>query len=124
VPTDDTYTERMVGQLFARLADQKLGKELEGHLPRLFRERGARVVANEQGEYAAPRAFEDAVATVATAELDLRLARMGGAWSIGVAAPGSRKWRAVEWPAGAEWAAVDEFLAAEWERLKGEAGGR
>lgn len=118
----------MVGQLFARLADGKLGKEIEENLPRLFAERSARLVPNDDGEYSAPRAFDHAVATVVTPEMKLRFVRVPGEFSIAVSVagewvgvdsvPGAPRWT----NAGLDWADVDRFLADGWERLKTVAG--
>lgn len=137
------YTEVVVGRLFARLADSKLSKEVEANLPLLFAEHDARLVRNDDREYSAPRSFDHAVATVATADLELRFVRVRGELSIDIAAPGERrKWQALDsalawldiqsrtkshavlpsWGYGADgiafdWPCVDRFFAANWERI-------
>ena len=137
------YTEVVVGQLFARLADGKLGKEVENHLPRLFTEHSARLVRNDDREYSEPRSFDHAVATVATTDLELRFVRVRGELSIDIAIPGEhRKWQALDsalawfdaqrgtkshpilpnWGyeidgSSFDWPCVDRFLADNWERM-------
>jgi hypothetical protein len=116
----------VVGQLFARVADDKLGKDVQKNLSRLFRERSAQVVPNEAAEYAVPRAFDHAVATVATTDLDLRFTRTGGEFSVDVAAPGERSWKSPQartWGFGhdwtsLDWASIDSLLAEHWEDMK------
>jgi hypothetical protein len=107
----------VVGKLFARLADQKLAKELPAELPRLFRERAARIVPNPDSEYAQPRPFEHAVTTVATPDLYLRITQSPGAFSIDIAPPSdSPMWQPLDVPS-LKWAEVDDYLAANWDRL-------
>jgi hypothetical protein len=108
----------VVGKLFAKLADGKLAKELPSELPRLFREHEARVIPNPESEYAQPRPFEHAVATVVTADLQLRITQSPDGFSIDIAAPGdSPAWRPLEVP-NLKWAAVDDYLADHWNRLR------
>lgn len=112
----------VVGQLFARLADGKFGKEIEAYLPRLFRDRAVRVVENDASDYAAPRPFEHAVATVSTPELDLRIVRGDGMFSVSVSLPGVRRWQALDsllaGSAGLDWGGLDRALAENWDRLR------
>jgi hypothetical protein len=113
----------VVGQLFAHLADNKFGKELPADLPRLFAEHAARVVPNDESEYAAPRPFEHAVATIVTPDLRLRIVRSPGGFSIEIAAPAQpRDWRPLEslldTPPGLDWPSVDRFLSDHWQRLR------
>ena len=119
----------MVGQLFARLADGQLGKELESQLRRLFDERSARVVPNDASEYATPRASGHAVATVATPDLDLRFARAPGGFAVDIAPHGERTaWTPLDVPldrqvedSNFDWTAVDRYLAENWARIKSSA---
>jgi hypothetical protein len=133
----------VVGQLFARLADGKLGKEVEKHLPRLYTEHSARLVRNDDREYSEPRPFDRAVATVATADLELRFVRVRGELSIEIAVPGEhRKWQALDsalawfdaqrgtksnpilpnWGyeidgSSFDWPCIDRFLSDNWKRM-------
>jgi hypothetical protein len=128
--------------MFARLADGKLGKEIEQNLPLLFIDRAARVAGNEDRDYAAPRAFDHAIATVCTPGLDLRFVRMRGELAIEIAVPGEpRTWQALDsalaWSdaqrgihsqpvpnwgpsldgSGFDWPAIDRFFVDNWERM-------
>jgi hypothetical protein len=112
----------VVGQLFARLADGKLGKDLQENLPRLFAERAARLLRNEDSVYSQPRAYEHAVARVAAPDLELTFVRGRGGFSIQGSLPGQTgKWEHLDFARGAvepDWAAMDAFLADNWERIK------
>ena len=144
------YTEVVVGQLFARIADAKLGKDLQNNLSRLFIERSARLVRNDESDYSEPRSFDYAVATVAAPDLHLRFVRVRGEFSIDIAVPGEpRKWDALDsaltwldmphgtsekadlpnWSYGLDWRtldwpSVDGFLADNWDRIKAAASAR
>jgi hypothetical protein len=110
------YTEFVVGQLFTRLADAKLGKDIQQNLPRLFAERSAQLLKNDDSEYAQPRAFEHAVARVAAPDLELKFVRGLGGFSIQAG-----KWEHLDFARGSsepDWAAVDAFLMENWERIK------
>lgn len=101
----------MVGQLFAKLADAKLGKDLEANLPRLFAERSARLVPNPDSEYSEPRAFGYGVARVSTPDLLLRFVRTPEDFSVQIAAPGdSPEWQPVD--SSGDWAALDARLVS------------
>ena len=144
------YTEVVVGQLFARIADGKLSKDLQNNLPRLFIERSARLVRNDEFDCSEPRSFDYAVATVAAPDLHLKFVRVRGEFSIDIAVPGEpRKWDALDsaltwldmqhgtsgkaslpnWDYGSDWrtldwASVDDFLAYNWDRIKAAASAR
>jgi hypothetical protein len=108
----------VVGKLFAKLADNKLGADLPSELPRLFRERSARVVPNHDSEYAQSRLFDHAVATVVTPDLHLRISRTPSGFAIDAAPPADpTRWQPVDAP-GVEWPGVDDFLTDNWERLR------
>ena len=134
----------MVGHLFARIADTRLGNEVQSHLPRWFAEHSAQLIPNAESEYVQPRSFDHAVATVATPDLLLKLVRVRGELSIEIAVPGERpKWESLDsaltwldiqrrtppqtplpgWGYGIDrhsldWATVDGFLSENWERIK------
>jgi hypothetical protein len=102
----------VVGQLFAKLADAKLGKDLEANPPRLFAERSARLLPNADSEYAEPRAFGYGVATVATPELLLRFVRTPEEFSVQISAPGAAPdWKPLDCST-ADWATLDARLVS------------
>ena len=102
----------MVGQLFAKLADAKLGKDLEANLPRLFAERSARVLPNPDSDYAEPRPFGHAAAIVATPDLLLRFMRTPEEFAFQVAAPADTpQWRPLE-RSTEDWASLDARLVS------------
>jgi hypothetical protein len=102
----------VVGQLFAKLADAKLGKDLETNLPKLFAERSARLLPNSDSEYAEPRAFGYGVAIVSTPDLLLRFVRTPEDFSVQVSAPGdSPDWQPLDCST-ANWATLDARLVS------------
>jgi hypothetical protein len=140
----------VVGKLFARIADGKLGRDIQNNLPRLFNVHSARLVRNDESEYSDPRSFDYAIATVATPDLQLRFVRVRGEFSVDVALPGEpRKWESLDstltwldirrgtsvkaalpnWDYGfdwrsLDWASVDGFLVENWEHMKAAANER
>jgi hypothetical protein len=131
----------VVSPLVARLADRKFGKEIENRLRRLATERSARLVRNDDCEYAERRSFDYAVATVATPDMNLRFVRVRGELSIDIAIPEERsRWQSLDsalawldaqhgaasnpilpnWLDGGavDWQVLDRFLADSWERIK------
>jgi hypothetical protein len=77
----------VIGRFFARCADKRLGEDLQGNLVRLFAERSAQVVQNDEIEYSRPRSFDYAVATVATPDLDLRFVRVREQFEVEISGP-------------------------------------
>jgi hypothetical protein len=117
------YTDSVVGQLFARMADSRFGKELQDNLPLLFTGRSGRLAGNHPSEYAEPRAFDHAVATVVTPDLQLRFVRVRGEFSIHIAAPGEHpKWEPLDtallWSQNFDWSSVASFLNDNWDHMK------
>jgi hypothetical protein len=135
--------------LFARQADKRMGEDVRANLLRLFNERSAQILENGALEYNAPRYFDYAVATVGTPDLDLRVIRVRGDFSIDISIPGHRRWDALvsallwldmqsgvktkseipNWTYGFDWASldwwsIDQFLCENWDRLKAAAGAR
>jgi hypothetical protein len=112
----------VVGQLFARLADGKLGKDIQENLPRLFAESSARLLKNDDSFYAQPRAYEHAVARVAAQDLEFTFVRGSAGFSIEARIPGqSGKWEHLDFARGSvepDWPAMDDFLAENWERIR------
>jgi hypothetical protein len=128
----------------ARQADKQFSHEIGIRLVRLFAEKSAQVVRNEEFEYREPRSFDFSVATVATPDLHLRFVRVRGEFSVDISPPTApRKWEALDsalvwldiqqgveakpsvstWNYGSEWrsldwAAIDHFLVTNWDRLK------
>src|SRR5690349_16865111 len=100
--------------MFARLADAKLAKDVQENLPRLFAERSAQLLKNDDSFYAQPRAFEHAVARVAAPDLELQFVRGRGGFSIEATIAGQTgKWEHLDFARGStepDWAAVDAFL--------------
>jgi hypothetical protein len=115
----------VVGQLFARLADGKLGKDIQANLPRLFADCSARLLPNDESLYTQPRAFEHAIARVAAPDLALTFVRGAGGFSIEAVIPGQPgNWKHVEsGSSDPNWAATDAFLSENWERIKAAARG-
>jgi len=133
-----------------RRDDKKLGEDIRNNLVRLFSERSAQVVQNDESEYREPRSFDYAVATVATPDLDLRFVRVRGQFSVDISVSRPRrKWDALDsallwldmqrgvqttsnipnWGYGLDWdsldwRSIDQFLIENWDRLKAAASAR
>ena len=88
------YTGLVGGQLFARLADVKLGRDIQENLPRLFCERSAQLLRNDDSEYAHPRVYEHAVARVAAPDLELKFVRGSGGLFDHIGEVGASRFRA------------------------------
>jgi hypothetical protein len=139
-----------VTRFLARRADKRMGEDVRTNLVRLFNEHPAQITQNDASEYDEPRSFDYAVATVTTPDLDLRLARVRGQFSIDISVPGPyRRWDALDsallwldmqrgvqgksdipnWGYGFDWTSldwwsIDQFLCDNWDRLKAAASAR